>query len=302
MMQRAPADPPSDAIEQAATWAARRTDPRPLAAEEQARFDRWLAADPANRRRLATLERTWRDPHLVAAGRGAGTAGSWRRRVLLGGAASVAGAAWVGRAPIERQVADHATAIGEIAAVQPVHGARVLLDTASAIAGGGNTWRLLQGAARVDLDPGVAFVLAGRGGAVAANGAGFVLRRGVEADRVAVLAGHVTVAGTPVPPGHGATLHGMAPPAPTPLALAERDAAEGFAEAWRIFTAAPLADVLAELARYRAAPVWTAAAAARIRVSGRFRFIAPEAVLAALAATLPIRLQRLGPLVRIVPA
>lgn len=220
----------------------------------------------------------------------------------MAAAASVAGAAWLGRAPIERGLADHATGIGQIAEVRPAAGVRILLDTASAVSGKGTTWRLVQGAARVDMEAGGSLSLTGVAGEATGEAASFVLRRGEETDRLAVLSGRVVTAGVAVPPGFGATLRPGFLPRPVSLGSAERDAAQGFAEGWRQFNGAPLAQVLDELARYRLGPLWASEAAGRIRVTGRFRFIDPEGVLTALAATLPVRLQRLGPAVRIVPA
>lgn len=304
MQHPGPQPKPDEAADAAAAWAARRTDERPLSAEERQRFEAWLAADPAHGPQLARLERAWRDPHVVAAAHRAAGRGhaSRRRAIALAAAASVAAAAWCGRAPIQRSLADHATGIGEIGALDAGPGARLLLDTASAISAEGEGWRLVQGAARVDLDAGRALGLAGGFGRVRGEGARFVLRRFAASDRLVVLSGHVVAGNVGVPAGYGAVLAPDRVARPSPLDAAERDAAEGFAEAWRLFHAAPLAVVLADLARYRLGPLWASEAAGLIHVTGRFRFIDPEGVLTALAATLPVRLQRLGPAVRIVPA
>ena len=295
----------SDLVERAAAWAARRTDPSPLSLEESAAYTAWLAEDPENGRRLAALERTWRDPHLQAAAANAGMAHRRHtigRRAAIGfGAVAAGGAAlWLAEMPLRRALADRATAVGEVASFALEPGARVTLDTASAIVReGAQEWALIQGAARLDLEAGSALTLSGRVVRVLASDATFVLRRRPTADRLIVLAGKTVANGVTVAAGYGLTISPVGSPSPEPLGAVERDAAEGFAEAWHRFDDTPLADVLTELERYRLAPVWASAEAARLRVTGRFRFVDPDGVLTALAATLPIRLQRLGPLVRI---
>lgn len=69
------------------------------------------------------------------------------------------------------------------------------------------------------------------------------------------------------------------------------------ATAWRhgklVFDGTPLAEVVAELQRYRRAPIRVAdAAAARMRVSGEYDLAGVEALIDALPATLPVRVER----------
>lgn len=297
-------DDAPDPLEDAARWAARRTDRNPLSDRERAALAGWLAADPANPRRLAMLERGWRDPHVGAAALAVQQGTSRQRRLVLGaglGATAAAAGLWLGQAPLRRRLADHASGIGEIRALAPAHGIRFLLDTASAVTRLGDArWLLAAGAVRIDLDPGAALSIEGAGSPVEAEAASLVLRRHPLGDRLVTLGGQVAVQGQRIAPGEAAWLATDGSVSRAGADPVARDAAEGFAEAWHRFEQATLSAVVAELERYRAGPVWLDAAAGRILVSGRYRFIDPEAVLAALAATLPIAIRRFGPLVRIV--
>lgn len=287
----------------AAHWAARRTDLVPLSDTERADFEAWLSESPDHSRQLAAIERRWRDPHLAIAAENIARQGATQsRRIVLAGAVttSFGGAAWLYRAPIQRRFADYASAVGELRVIDVATGARITLDTASAVSQtGGEGWELIQGAMRLDLARDMDFSLQGRAAHVTARGASLTMRLAPDGDRLAVLAGDVRVGEQSIAPGEAVTLVKGMTPRPARMGLVERDSAEGFVEAWRLFQRAPLRLVITELERYRTGAAWVSDAAARILVSGRYRFMDPEGVLSALATTLPIAVGRVGPLVRI---
>jgi ferric-dicitrate binding protein FerR (iron transport regulator) len=291
---------------QAARWAARLTGAAaPLSPAERRALESWCGAEPGNAAALDRFGQLWDDPAFQAAARAAalpGTAapGLGRRRLLAAGGAGLALglAGWLGRAPLQRALADAATAPGEIRALPPLAGGgQLLLDTASAVGledGGGV--RLLAGALRLDL-PAAAAPLRLAGGRMqgqVAPGSILSLRRQAGEDRLSVLRGQVLAADGALGAGTGGlwTAAGRRPD--HALSLAETDAVEGFAQAWRLFAAAPLAEVAEELARYMPGSVLVADGIAGLRVAGRFRFATPDAVLAVLAQTLPLRVQHYG--------
>ena len=292
---------------EAARWAARLlANAPPLSPAEAAALRDWCAADPAHPRALEQYSALWEDPAFLQAARAAAPAPRpARRRILAGAGASalgLAGLGWLGRAPLQRALADVATGPGEIRALPPLPGgARLLLDTASAIdlPASGDV-RLLAGALRLELPAQAAPLrLEGRwAGWRIAPGSLLALQQRGAADRLALLRGQAAIPGGPVlNPGQGLSWRASGPTPAQPLTLAETDRVEGFAEAWRLFEAAPLAEVAEELARYRPGLLLVAGDVAGLRVHGRYRFARPEEALALLARSLPIRLARLGPLV-----
>lgn len=298
---RNPAPLPEPVTAEAARWAARLTDAaRPLDEAERRRLDDWCRADAAHGAALERLNRLWDDPAFLEALTDAPPARG-RRALLATGAGSAAAlglAGWLGSAPLGRALADAASAPGEILAMPlPDGGGTLLLDTASAVDLPANGVHLRSGAMRLEL-PASAPPRRLSGGWLigeAMPGSLFALRRHAREDRLSVLRGQVVMqGGQVVGPGRGLAFGNLARPAPHTLSAAERDAAEGFAEAWRLYENAPLSDVATELARYLRGSLMVESSIAGLRVSGRFRFAQPQGVLDILAATLPLRVQSLG--------
>ncbi|ONG53112.1 hypothetical protein BKE38_13405 [Pseudoroseomonas deserti] len=294
----------------AARWAARLAEgAAPLAAPEQAALQAWCA-EPAHARALDSFSALWEDPALLAAARevaGEPPDRKPRRRAFLagGGAAaafSLAGGLWLGQAPLQRALADAATAPGEIRALPPLPGGgELLLDTASAVdLPQPGFARLRQGALRLSLPPAAGpFRIEGRHVAWRiAPGSFLAFFREEAGDRLALLRGAAQSEGSGPDLTAGQALLWGATGAGQPrrLTLAEQDRVEGFAEAWRLFDAAPLAEVAAELSLYRPGMLLVAAELRGLRVSGRYRFADPDRVLALLAQSLPVGIRRHGPL------
>ncbi|WP_159999948.1 FecR family protein [Roseomonas sp. 18066] len=311
-MPLADAPPRSEAdpaiLAAAAGWAARlAAGAAPLTPAEQAALQAWCA-DPHHARALDSLSALWEDPALLAAARDvAGDAAPKprRRAFLAGGSAaalSLAGGLWLGQAPLQRALADAATAPGEIRALPPLPGGgELLLDTASAVDLPAPGVALLrQGALRLSLPPAAApFRLEGRHVAWRiAPGSFLGFFRDEAGDRLALLRGAAQSEGTgpDLSPGQGLLWGAQGPGQPRRLTLAEQDRVEGFAEAWRLFDSAPLAEVAAELSAYRAGLLLVGAEIRGLRVSGRYRFAEPERVLSLLAQSLPVGIRRHGPL------
>ncbi|MBE9604711.1 DUF4880 domain-containing protein [Acetobacteraceae bacterium H6797] len=296
-----------DLEQQAARWAARLAEnAAPLSSAERDALDAWCGADPAHARRLEHYCTLWEDPAFIEAAqaiRGRPTRPS--RRGLMMGAGSamlgVAGLAWMGRAPLRRALADASTGPGEIVTLPALPGGgRLMLDTASAVdLPGSGRVSLVAGALRLDLPGGAeAIALGGRWSRwQVAPGSVLALRRHAGEERLAVIEGRASAAdGLVASAGTGVTWRDAGPGRPRNLSLAERDAVEGFADGWRLFEAAPLREVAAEVARYMPGVLLVDDVAGSLRVSGRYRLRQPEAVLTLLTQSLPIRLRRFGPL------
>jgi transmembrane sensor len=296
----------------AAVWAAKLLENAPpLSRRERQALADWCRAEPGNARALERYGQVWDDPAFQAAALAMHQPQPQpRRRGLLAAGAGATLAlgfgAWMARSPLNRALADAATGPGEIRPLPPLAGGgRLLLDTASAVdLPVPGQVRLVAGAIRLDLpDTAPPLQIQGRWGQwQVAPGSILSLRRG-EADTVAVLRGQARIAGDAVDPGFGLLWGQMGAGQSRLLTLAETDRVEGFAEAWRLFAGAPLAEVAEELSRYLPGTVLVSDAVADLRVSGRFRFARPAQVLEALAQTLPVRVQHhAGLLVRITAA
>jgi transmembrane sensor len=296
----------------AADWAAKLLENAPpLSPRERQALADWCQAEPGNAQALERYGQLWDDPAFqTAALTMHRSAAPPRRRGLLavgaGATLALGFGAWLVRAPLNRAMADAATEPGEIRPLPPLAGGgRLLLDTASAVdLPASGQVRLMAGAMRLDLpDTATPLQIQGRWGQwQVAPGSILALRRG-EADDVAVLRGQARMAGGTVEPGFGLAWGRTGAGQNRRLTLAETDRVEGFAEAWRLFAGAPLAEVAEELSRYLPGTVLVSDAVADLRVSGRFRFARPVQVLEALAQTLPVRVQRhAGLLVRMTAA
>ncbi|WGG50459.1 DUF4880 domain-containing protein [Rugamonas sp. DEMB1] len=306
------------AAREAAQWLSR-LHAGALTAAEQRRCDVWRQSDPEH-------ERAWRRAELVAHKLGLVPAAvalptlrradSTQRRnaiktlALLVGAAPLGWAAWRA-APWDEWSADVRTASGERRSLTLADGSSVVLNTASAldVRFDGAARRLLLRAGELLLQTAAEraarpFLLECAHGVLELFDARLVLRqheaRGRRAAHgsVAVLRGTVRLRPSAAGPGT----------APLTLAAGQQarfDAnglsgdiealapgAGSWADGVLYAEQMPLADFLAELARYRPGLLRCDPAVAGLRVSGAFQLRDTDKILQALAATLPLRIAR----------
>lgn len=264
-------------FDQASAWFFRLRAPD-VSAAERADFQAWLAAGPDRARAWAEVEALMDDLRrpaaqaraaLVARGRypqAAGRGHRTRRRVGLIAAACclmvVLGlGANFGPAQIDRLRADHVTAVGERQSVTLADGSRVELNTDTALSvamtDAGRRITLWRGEAWFDVAPDAArpFVVAAGNDEVVVLGTAFsVARRGPDV-RVDVARGLVEVgAGRPRPArlrlgaGQGVELTAAGP---GPVHAVDGTTVFAWRRGQLVFLDQPLAQVVAELNRYR---------------------------------------------------
>lgn len=209
--------------------------------------------------------------------------------------------------------ADFVTAAGEQRDTTLADGSRLLLDTGSAVdvafSSGSRVLRLRRGRILVATaaDPAPRkrpFMVETADGRVQALGTRFTVRKDPDSTLATVLAARVAL--------HAGGIAGVAAALPAdgraPIldagqaarfnrnGLLERHAAPPAGEAWvsgmLVADDMPLGELVAELARYRAAPLLCDPSAARLRISGAFPLRDTERALAAVGATLPVRVER----------
>lgn len=286
-------------------------------AEELAACAQWRAADPEHERawrRLDTLHRNLRDsrgglPAAVARTTLQQASRPSRRLALksLAGLALAGGGAWwlQRNTPWRAWSADYAAATGERRRLRLDGGGELLLNSRGAIDLDGPRILLRRGELLVDA------ASAGRplevvldcGVVVRSDGGRFCIGYGRLGQReeqrrhsaqLAVLHGrvHAANAGAGVQVEAGRQLHLDADRIDAGEALAPATTAwiDGMLLAERL----PLRAVVTELARYRRGLLYCDDAVAALPVSGAFPLADVDAVLAALARVLPVRIQRHG--------
>lgn len=316
------------AAREAAQWLSR-LHAGALTAAEQRRCDAWRQSDPEHERAWRRAELVAHKLGLVPAAvalptlrradsaqrRNAITDSTQRRNAiktlaLLVGAAPLGWAAWRA-APWDEWNADVRTASGERRSLTLADGSSVLLNTASAldVRFDGTARRLLLRAGELLLQTAPEraarpFLLECAYGVLELFDARLVLRqheaRGRRAAHgsVAVLRGSVRLRPSAAGPGAAPlTLaagqqarfdaHGLSGDIEA-LAPGAGSWADGVLYAEQM----PLADFLAELARYRPGLLRCDPAVAGLRVSGAFQLRDTDKILHALAATLPLRIAR----------
>lgn len=322
--QHAAAEPADAVLEEAAIWHARlrEPDPDPAAAEaRRAAFEAWLAADPTHRRAFAETERLWRqletpvsrllhDPAAAAAESRRLERRPPRRLARATALAACLlvviglGAAWQDDV-VDRLRSDHMTAVGETRPLDLADGSRVVLGTDSAVTvdlePARRHVRLLRGEAWFDIaaDRNRPFVVETSEGLVRVTGTRFGVRLQEGAAIVSLAEGRValTAAGAgeapPVSlrPGQQARISDTAISRPETFDAA---AVTAWLRGQFVFYDTPLPQVVKELNRYRNGRIVVADGdLARLKVSGVFRTDEPDAALAAMADTLPLRVTRL---------
>ncbi|MGA4634745.1 FecR family protein [Pseudomonas solani] len=298
--------------EEAAFWFTRQRDGE-LDADEAARFATWLAASPEHEREYALLEYLWQATDRVPAPRlralaEAPTPRAARRRsatralALAASLVLAAGAAWLWL-PLPFGAEQYATAAGERRQVTLADGTQVELNSRTRL-----EVRYRDQQRLVTLESGEAmfsvthdsarpFVVEAGQGRVTVTGTRFDVRRDPAEVRVAVESGSVRVEGQrnaatrPLLAGDAVRISGDG----SVGAIAAIDIAA--LTAWRqgklVFNDASLADVVAEVSRYRASPVRVAPAVAGLRLSSVFRADDTDALLGVLPRMLPVQVRAL---------
>lgn len=300
----------SEVLEQAAAWLARlRADDASMA--ERERFAAWRRLKPEHARACDALTSLWQDADLDRALMEAlpqvtrARCSPWPR---LSAAALVAALLLASDLRL-MLLADYRTGVGEQSVINLPDASCLTLNTNSAVdidfADGQRHVRLLAGEAyfEVKRDPEHPFVVASRYAETQVKGTRFAVTREGTTDSVAVVEGVVEVRDT-----HGGTALleadrriGVGPDGAGAVAKTPGMAAIAWREGFVLFDNVTLADVTAELARYRRGTVLIRGEALKaLRVSGRFDIRNTDRALDSLAQTLPIRLRRLTPLLVLV--
>jgi transmembrane sensor len=298
-----------------------------LDAEQQARFDAWLAQSPAHGQAFAQIERAWQasgflaqDPTIKALREKAMAPAPSRRPWWLAVAASVAllvagGGAWWAIRPDADPVIEMGSGMGQTREFALADGSRVTLDAQSAVtARFGARSRVLEltkGRAffAVAHDPARPFVVRAGSQAVVALGTHFDVRRDERGMSVALTEGRVRVGQAQ---GDCAALRPDSGAVGTELTAGQilfYDQASGVsrvmsgraeqAAAWRSgrlhFDHTPLSGVVADFNRYGPAQIRLGdAGLGDLPVSGVFSASNQDGLLAALPALYPVRVERRG--------
>ncbi|BBK34886.1 FecR family protein [Stella humosa] len=319
-----PPDPiPDQMFEAAATWLVRLREPL-ATPQDRADFAGWLAADarhPAAMDRAARLWGRLAEPAmaLAAASRPAANPGQrtirrpgwrpgWRHAGTWAAAAALLLAVAIGvvqgPALYDDLRADHRTPVGERRTVELADGSRLTLNTGTALAidlaGDGRRVRLFRGEAFFDVaaDPDRPFLVDTAAGSVRVVGTRFNVRLDGARAVVAVEEGRVVARGAgpdgaevALARGQQVLLSADAPPVAAPL---DGEQAGEWRSGRLVFFRTPLAEVTAELERYRGGRIVPLGNRLRaLRVTGAFDTGRPDAALDVIAATLAVDLTRL---------
>jgi transmembrane sensor len=299
-------------LEEAITWQLR-FGAGDATSEDRSAFEGWLAAKPDNARawrQLGELDAQLA-PATAPAGRtavlgatrpvprGSKAASALVVALAIGLAAAIAER----HAPLSGLLADHATRTGERRSVILPDGSRVVLNTRSAIDVEFDERRravvlrdgeILVETVHGELAQGRPFVVLTRDGSMRALGTRFLVRRLEQGTLLTVLQSAVAMraAGSGdervIREQESATLRTGGIDGPHPAA-AEGDA---WIDGMLVVDNARLADVVAELARYRLGRLVADPRVAELRVTGTFPLADPELALAALTRALPLTIEQ----------
>ncbi len=314
-------DVPQALLEEAAVWHARMRDTalRPgTASDARADFERWLAADPRHRPAYAETRRLWdrlavpveallRDQARAVPKRPP----RWRRPAMSRLAGLAAGLVLLAIAGLAFQddivsglLSDYATAAGQQSPLDLADGSHLRLNTDTAVAVDLNPdrrrVRMFKGQAWFDvaMDAGRPFVVETAMGTVGVVGTRFDIRVDDDVAVVSLFEGQIALTpasapATPVTlsPGEQArlTTRGVARPV-----RFDRTQVTAWQRGQLVFYDTPLADVAAELNRYRNGHIVVVDGDLDgLKISGVFRTDDPDAALTVIADTLPVRVTRL---------
>ena len=307
----------SDALaEEAMAWFAKLRG-EAVSAVDRACFDAWLRSNPAHRQAYEEVAAFWDSPGFSQAlgeaslSLGLGKPPSrfsrsrHRARLALALAASLAVFAVIYRpAALGCWNADYCAAVGEAKTVALEDGSHVTLNTGSAIrvesGSGSRHVRLLRGEAFFDVSPDARrpFQVDGHYSLTRVKGTRFLVREDQATDTVTVVSGVVEVSRDGQEPAVLRENDQITVDARKAGGI--RKVQGSVAGAWMkgkaVFDNAPLAEVVAEIARYRRGTVLIKGDGLRtLKVSGRFDIANTDQALESLAQTLPIRVYRLTP-------
>jgi transmembrane sensor len=302
-------EPGFDMLEAAALWAERLAGPYEL--DELEAFEAWMAEHPAHQfawAEMNALRQAVTPAAREAVMRDAVRAPRRQNRRRMGAIAACLGLAAIGLNAIPelalRLQADAVTARGEMEEVLLPDGSRVALGSGSALdldfASGARDVRLLRGEAffKVARDPAHPFTVFAGTSRARVLGTRFNVRLDENRTTVTVEEGKVRFGAVGAPAGDLILTHGQQ--AFVEAGATQRqpvyDAEAAFA--WRgrqiIFYRAPLRDVVAEIERYRDAPVFLVGSAAGTRtVSGALNTEQPDVALEQVVKLLGLRMTRL---------
>lgn len=317
-------DVPETLLEEAAIWHARMRDAELDAIgtpDNRADFDRWLAADARHRRAYDETARLWDKlaaPVDVLANDEAQAAANHRRRsparsflprfaalaasLLILVVASLAYRDGI----VDSWRSDYVTAIGEQSPVDLADGSRIRLNTDTAIAvdlmPDRRRVRLFRGQAWFDVatDVGRPFVVETSMGSVGVVGTRFDVRVDDNNAVVSLFEGRVTLDTAAAPaeepplvlkPGEQARLSSNSV---SRAVRFDRTEVTAWLRGQLVFYNSPLAQVVAELNRYRSGRIVVVDGDLdSLKISGVFRTDDPDAALAVIADTLPVQVIRL---------
>jgi transmembrane sensor len=312
-------------LEAAAIWYARLREPAnnsAAAAARQADFEGWLNADPRHRRAFEETQRLWnkldapvtqvmtQDPASVPTTRRHRCPARRRlpRPLLMAACLTIviaAGLVYQGDFLLWLN-SDYSTAIGQRMPLRLNDGSRVTLNTDSAIAvdmtAKHRHIRLLQGEAWFNVTPDSKrpLLVETATGQAHVTGTSFGVRLRGDTTVVSLAAGSVTLSAHNGPdqtaslalhPGQQARLSAAGVSAPSQF---NKTAVTAWLRGQIVFFNTPLRAVIAELNRYRRGYIVIANGKLEtLKISGVFATDDPNAALAAIAATLPVRIIRL---------
>lgn len=301
--------PDTDVLEQAAQWFVLLAS-GVVSHEEQARWQHWRSADPAHEQAWARVEAASAPfaavprQRVPAALRALTRKPAARRTISSVVLACVLGVVGWQSYRLSDWSADAMTAVGQQRELHLADGSRLLLDTDSAIDidfdRDERLVRLRRGRLLIETGHVPAyreqpFVVATAQGRSTALGTKFTVEQQPGETRVAVIEARVAVradAGgdgdVTVEQGHSARFNSDG--------VIEQDALDRNDTAWQrgmlIADDLPLPDFLAALDRYRSDALICDPAVAALHISGAFPLRDTERALAALAETLPVRIER----------
>lgn len=296
--------PLSEAVAgQAVAWLVEFADCPPTP-QRLAQWRSWLEADPVHHQawqRIETVRARWRQlPPGAARDTLERPASPARRRALQAlGMLAVGGTSALLAARAQPWQADYRTGVGETRRVALADGVQLTLNTDSAIALGRDPrWHqvtLLRGEllASVSARAGRPLRIACGQGQVHADTAQFVLRAGGDCDTLAVQAGKVQLcpaAARPLSLPAGRQVRFRAAGIVSNAALAADSAS--WADGMLVVSGWRLADLLAELGRYRHGWIHCDPAIAGLRVSGTYPLVDTDRVLHRLASGLGLELRQ----------
>ena len=292
-----------------------------LLAARQSDLDLWLRADPRHRRAFEETRRLWarlEQPvaQVLSEGPAAATfrfrwprlpSLTWQKAALVACCLVLTAAGLVYHDEVvDRVRSDHMTAVGERAPLRLEDGSRLTLNSDSAVTldlgPEVRQVRLLRGEAWFEVSPdgNRPFFVETPLGTVQVTGTSFNVRLEEESAVVSLAEGRVELtSGTgkaagqtlSIAPGQEARLSDAGVSDPRTF---DRTAVTAWLRGQMVFYDSPLAEVVAELNRYRTGRIVVADSdLEQLRVSGVFRVDDTDAALSVIADTLPVEVTRL---------